>query len=67
LIHVNGDEALGLCYLLNFRHDSSTGIAELPAPSGLPKYVGEYHDLFIRTTEGWRFATRRFDLTFLRD
>ena len=67
LIRVNGDEALGLCYLLNFRHDSSTGIAESPAPSGLPKYVGEYHDLFVRTTEGWRFATRRFDLAFLRD
>lgn len=67
LIRVNGDEATGLCYLLNFRHDSSTGVAESPAPSSLPKYVGEYRDLFVRTTDGWRFATRRFDLAFLRD
>ena len=67
LIRVEGDEATGLCYLLNFRHDSSTGVAELPAPSGFPKYVGEYHDHFVRTPDGWRFATRRFDLAFLRD
>lgn len=65
-IDVEGDEARGLCYLLNFRHDSQSGTAETPAPAGLPKYVGEYHDQFVRTDQGWRFASRRFDLAFLR-
>ncbi|MDP7066142.1 MAG: nuclear transport factor 2 family protein [Acidimicrobiales bacterium] len=66
VINVEGDEATGLCYLLNFRHDSQSGTAETPAPAGLPKYVGEYHDRFVRTDQGWRFASRRFDLAFLR-
>ena len=65
-IDVEGDEARGLCYLLNFRHDSQSGTAETPAPAGLPNYVGEYHDQFVRTDQGWRFASRRFDLAFLR-
>ena len=67
LIDVDGDQANGLCYLVNFRHDSLTGTAESPAPSGIPKFVGEYHDEFVRTEDGWRFATRRFELAFLRD
>ncbi len=67
LVRVEGDEATSLCYLLNFRHDSGTGVAESPAPAGLPKYVGEYHDRFVRTSEGWRFASRHCELAFLRD
>jgi ketosteroid isomerase-like protein len=67
LVRVQGDEATSLCYLLNFRHDSRTGIAESPAPAGLPKYVGEYHDRFVRTPLGWRFASRRCELAFLRE
>ena len=67
LVRVQGDEATSLCYLLNFRHDSRTGVAESPAPAGLPKYVGEYHDRFVRTPMGWRFASRRCELAFLRD
>ncbi len=67
LVQIDGDTATSLCYLLNFRHDSQTGVAEVPAPAGLPKYVGEYHDQFVRTSKGWRFSTRRFELAFLRD
>jgi len=63
---VDDDHAVGLCYLINYRHDSPTGEAELPAPSGAPKFVGEYHDTFVRTPDGWRFSTRRCDLAFLR-
>jgi ketosteroid isomerase-like protein len=66
VIDVNGDEAISLCYLVNYRHDSQTGTAESPAPAGLPKYVGEYRDTFVRTPDGWRFADRQFDLAFLR-
>jgi len=66
VIDVNGDSATSLCYLVNYRHDSETGVAESPAPAGIPKYVGEYRDRFEKTPDGWRFSDRRFDLSFLR-
>jgi len=64
---ISGDEAVGRAYLVNFRHDRRAGDdPAAPAPAGLPKYVGEYHDRFVRTADGWRFAIRRFDVQFLR-
>jgi ketosteroid isomerase-like protein len=60
------DEATGISYLVNYRHDSPTGTAELPAPAGHPKFVGEYHDRFVRTADGWRIAHRRCTLSFVR-
>lgn len=63
---VDEDHATGVCYLINYRYDSRTGEAEYPAPSDAPKFVGEYRDTFVRTPEGWRFATRHCDITFLR-
>ena len=63
---VAGDTAIGLSYLVNYRHDSETGVAETPAPAGLPKYVGQYHDTFVRTAEGWRIKDRYFVTAFLR-
>lgn len=66
-IDLHGDgEATALSYLVNFRHDSR-GDVVLPVPAGLPKYVGEYHDRFVRTPAGWRFLERRFVNTFLRE
>lgn len=66
VVTVDGDTANGLCYLVNYRHDSESGVAELPAPADVPKYVGEYHDTFVRTDDGWRFADRHCTTTFLR-
>jgi hypothetical protein len=60
------DEATGLCYLVNYRHDRQEGDSSPVVPADLPKFVGEYHDRFRRTEGGWRFAERRFDLAFLR-
>lgn len=65
-ISVDGETATGLCYLVNYRHDSETGQAEKPAPADVPKYVGEYHDTFVRTNDGWRFKDRYCDMTFVR-
>jgi hypothetical protein len=60
-------EARGLSYLINYRHDRREGEdAAAPAPTGPPKFVGEYHDRFVRTPEGWRFAERVCTLAFLR-
>ena len=65
-VTVEGDTATGLCYLVNYRHDSETGAAEKPAPADVPKYVGEYHDTFERTVDGWRFTDRYCEMTFVR-
>ena len=59
-------EARALSYLVNYRHDSRSGTAERPAPVDHPKFVGEYHDRFVHTADGWRFAHRRCDLAFVR-
>ncbi|MET0146480.1 MAG: nuclear transport factor 2 family protein [Ilumatobacteraceae bacterium] len=60
------DEAEGIAYLINYRHDSQSGVAEHPAPADAPKFVGEYHLSFRKDAAGWRIATLRFDLAFLR-
>lgn len=59
------DRAVGLSYLVNFRHDARGEVA-LPAPADHPKYVGEYNDHFVRTAAGWRFRERLFTNVFLR-
>jgi ketosteroid isomerase-like protein len=66
VITVEGEDATGVSYLVNYRHDSPSGTAELPAPADNPKYVGEYHDRFVRTGDGWKLTSRHFDITFLR-
>ncbi len=60
------DTATATSYLINYRHDSRDEVL-LPVPVGHPKYVGEYHDRFVRTPAGWRFAERLFTNTFLRE
>ena len=68
LIDVTGpDTATGRVYLVNFRHDSRTGVAEKPAPADVPKYVGEYHLTFRRIDGTWLFHTLELDLAFIRD
>jgi hypothetical protein len=64
---VSADEARGLCYLVNYRFDRREGDdPAAPVPAGAPKYVGEYHDRFVRSAEGWRFAHRSCTLGFVR-
>ena len=58
-IEVTGvDAASGRCYLLLFAADAAQ-------PAGVDGYrsdptqrIGEYHDTFARTAEGWRIARR---------
>lgn len=66
VVDVDGDTATSLCYLVNYRHDSESGVAERPAPADVPKFVGEYRDRFVRTPEGWRFVDRYCAMTFVR-
>jgi hypothetical protein len=63
---VSEDEAEGLCYLINYRHDRQEGDMSLPVPADHPKWVGELRDRFRRTPDGWRFARRQVDVAFMR-
>ena len=58
-------EAIGHCYFFNQRADfASAGAVERPAPPDVPRYVGEYHDTFTLTSEGWRIAHRFVAVNF---
>lgn len=63
---ISPDEAVGLCYLVNYRHDRREGESSGTVPAAAPKFVGEYRDRFRRTPDGWRFAQRRINIAFLR-
>jgi hypothetical protein len=53
-------------YMVNYRHDRAEGDATLPVPAEAPKYVGECHDRFRLTGDGWRFTHRRVEVAFVR-
>lgn len=56
--------ATGLCYLTLFRTDADG----TPARGTAPDLVGVYRDRFVRGEDGgWRFATRRTEVTFVRE
>ena len=52
------DRAEGVTYYLALHHDPGTADAKLPLPFVLPTTMGEWHDKFVRTPQGWRFAER---------
>ena len=37
-------------------------VGMLPGDGTAGELIGDYHDSYVRTAEGWRFASRRFDL-----
>ena len=59
----DSDTASAVTYLQLYRHDGEPGRRISPM-AGLPEFVGEYHDTFRRTPDGWRFQTRRFVVVF---
>lgn len=61
---VDPDHAAGVTYLTLYRQD---GVETVPGPLDGPVLVGEYHDRFVRTPEGWRFAHRRVEVALLRE
>jgi hypothetical protein len=52
------DHAEGVTYYLALHHDPGTPDAKLPLPFEPPTTMGEWHDKFVRTPQGWRFAQR---------
>jgi hypothetical protein len=61
---IDEHSAEGVVYLTLYRHDGDPG--DLPRPLDGPLVVGRYHDAFTRTDEGWRFASRRIEVSFVR-
>ncbi len=61
---IDEDHAEGVVYVTLFRHDGEPGRRLSPLEG--PELVGEYRDRFIRTSDGWRFAHREIDVSFLR-
>lgn len=61
---IDEDHAEGTVYLTLYRHDGPEG--RRLSPLEQPEMVGEYRDKFVRTAEGWRFAHREIEISFLR-
>jgi len=60
---VDEDHAGGVVYLTLYRADGDP--ARRVSPSAAPSVVGEYRDRFRRTPDGWRFAKREIEVSFL--
>lgn len=58
--------AEGVCYYMAVNHDPGTDDPEFPLPMNLPFSVGEYHDKFVRTADGWRISHRVVKRLFQR-
>lgn len=54
---------IGRSYFTLYRDDGSSG---LPPRLELPEFVGEYHDVFALTDQGWRIAYRSAQAVFQR-
>jgi hypothetical protein len=59
LITVKDDgHAEGVTYYIAFHTDPGTATPKLPLELGPPFSLGEWHDKFVRTAEGWRISHR---------
>jgi hypothetical protein len=59
LVTVKDDgTAEGVTYYLAFHNDPGTPQPKLPLPLDPPFSLGEWHDKFVKTPEGWRIAHR---------
>jgi hypothetical protein len=62
---VDDDHASAVTYYLALHHDPGVPDPEFPLPLE-PFSAGEWHDTFVRTPSGWRFATRATRRVFER-
>lgn len=67
LVTVRDDErAESVTYYVAMHHDPKVADAKFPLPFDPPFSMGEWHDKFVRTPEGWRFASRETKRLFER-
>ncbi|MGE3621426.1 MAG: nuclear transport factor 2 family protein [Acidimicrobiia bacterium] len=55
-VQVDGDQASARWYITEWAADGEGGGSY---------FVGTYHDQLVRTGDGWRFTSRRFDFLWL--
>jgi hypothetical protein len=58
------NHASAVSYYIVFRHDPGVPDAPLPLPLGDAFSMGEWHDKFVRTPDGWRFEFREVKRLF---
>lgn len=61
---VNEHEASGTVYLSLYFHDGEPG--RTTSPTDCLQKLGEYRDRFVKTADGWRFASRQVVSNFWR-
>jgi hypothetical protein len=73
--HMNGgtsvtikdaNHAESVTYYTALHHDPKTESPKFPLPFDPPFSMGEWHDKFVRTAAGWRFASRETKRLFER-
>ncbi|MBN9427192.1 MAG: nuclear transport factor 2 family protein [Burkholderiales bacterium] len=62
---IDESNAEGITYFANYRHEADAPLSG-PAPLTGPGVVGEFHDRFVLTPQGWRIASRRAKAAFRR-
>jgi hypothetical protein len=60
------DHAEAITYYVAYHQDPGAQPATLPLPLDPPFSLGEWHDRFVRTPEGWRIAHRETRRLFER-
>jgi hypothetical protein len=60
------DHAEAVTYYLAYHHDPGTASPAFPLPLDPPFSLGEWHDRFVRTADGWRIAHRETRRLFER-
>jgi len=63
---IDADHARGITYVTLYRHVGKEALAREPIELAGPAAVGHYEDEFVRTAAGWRIASRKAQLAFLR-
>ncbi len=61
---LDSEHAQGHCYLLLYSGDASHPESSTGRPADATQRLGEYHDRFVQTPEGWRIALRVGKLIF---
>jgi hypothetical protein len=62
----DGDHADAVTYYVAYHHDPGVDEPAFPLPFDPPFSLGEWHDQFVRTPEGWRIARRETRRLFER-
>lgn len=62
---LDASNATGVVYFLLFRHEGDAP-PDGPVAMPMPQTVGEYHDNYVKTGQGWRIARRVARAAFRR-